>query len=200
MAVASSILTFAGLTVLGIAIAAAYALLVVRRPGAERPPGPSLPARPGPVSVPAVVARLAAVGDQETTFLDRGTGGFVTLGDELLAELESDEPLDEPLDFTMAQLEEFRRKLRAGTLLSLPTKADTREFLLRERFCGALPKVEAREHMLKVLRGQTGYRSFEGAVARLQIAEQWQRYRDEGFATVAIAWLRRNRVPYAEAA
>lgn len=197
MVVASSILTFAGLAVLGIAVAAVYALLVVRRPGAQRPPGRTLAARPGPVSVRAIVARLAVVGDQETTFLDRNTGRFVTLGDELLAELEGDEPLDEPLDFTMAQLEELRRKLRAKTLLSLPTKAETREFLLRERFCGALPEGEAKEQMLKVLRGQTGYRSFEAAVARLQIAEQWQRYRDEGFATVAIAWLQRNRIPCA---
>ncbi len=200
MVLASSILTFAALAALGTAVAVAYALLVVRRPGAERPTGPTLPARHGPVSLRAIVARLAAVGDQETTFLDRSSGRFVTLGDELLAELESDEPLDEPLDFTMAQLEEFRRKLRARTLLSLPTKADTREFLLRERFCDALPEGEGREHMLKVLRGQTGYRSFEAAVARLQIAEQWQRYRDEGFATVAVAWLERNQLSYEEAA
>jgi len=196
LVVASSILTFAGLAVLGIAVAAVYALLVARRPGAQRPPGGTLAARPGPVSVRAIVARLAVVGDQETIFLDRGTGRFVTLGDELLAELESDEPLDEPLDFSVAQLEELRRKLRSKTLLSLPTKAETREFLLRERFCGALPEGEAKEQMLKVLRGQTGYRSFEAAVARLQIAEQWQRYRDEGFATVATAWLQRNRIPY----
>ena len=191
---ASSILTFPFLPAIGIAVAVAYALLVVRRPGADCRPGQTRSAAPGPVSLRDVVARLAAVGDQETTFLDRSTGLYVTLGDELLAELESDEPLDEPIDFTMAQLEEFRRKLRAKTLLSLPTKADTREFQLRERFCGALPEGEAKEDMLKVLRGQTGYRSFEAAVARLQIAEQWQRYRDEGFATVAIAWLERNQL------
>ena len=194
MILASSILTFAFLAAVGIAVTVAYVMLVVRRPGVERPPGRTRPAAPGPVSLRDVVARLAAVGDQETTFLDRSSGVFVTLGDELLADLESDEPLDEPIDFTMAQLEEFRRKLRARTLLSLPTKADTREFQLRERFCGALPEGEAREDMLKVLRGQTGYRSFEAAVARLQIAEQWQRYRDEGFATVAIAWLQRNQL------
>lgn len=193
-------LTLAGLAALGIAIAAAYVLLVVRRPGAARPSVRGLPARPGPVSLREIVARLAAVGDQETTFLDRGSGRFVTLGDELRAELESDEPLGEPLDFTMAHLEEFRRKLRAKTLLSLPTKADTREFQLRERFVGALPEGDAREHMQKVMRGQTGYRSFEGAVARLEIAGQWRRYRDEGFATVAVAWLEKNQVPFTRAA
>ncbi len=51
--------------------------------------------------------------------------------------------------------------------------------------------------MQKVLCGQTGYRSFDGAVTRLRLADQWERFRDAGFSTVAIAWLQRHEIPFA---
>jgi hypothetical protein len=93
-------------------------------------------------------------------------------------------------------LEDLRRKLKAKKLLRLPTKAETKEFQLRERFCAELPEGDAKEEMQKVLRGQTGYRSFDGAVARLHIAENWNQFRDTGFAVVAVAWLQRHEIPF----
>ena len=78
----------------------------------------------------------------------------------------------------------------------MPTKAETKEFQLRERFCADLPEGEAKEEMQKVLRGQTGYRSFDGAVTRLHIADQWERFRDAGFSTVAVAWLQKHGIHF----
>jgi hypothetical protein len=192
---ASSILTFVGLVVLGAVVAGAYVFLVARRTAPGDRPKPVV-VRPGRLSLRAVVESLASVGDDETTFVDRSTGGLVTLGDELAANLGADEPLDEALDFSEAELEQLRRKLRAKLLLPLPTKAQTKEFQLQERFCAGLGEGPAQEQMLKVMRGQTGFRSFDGAVERLGIAEQWQQYRDTGFAGVAIAWLQRNKLPF----
>ena len=100
------------------------------------------------------------------------------------------------IHFSETELEDLRRKLRAGRLLPLPTKAETKEFQLQERFCAGIPEGSAKEQMLKVMRGQTGFRSFDGAVARLGIAEQWHRYRETGFAGVAIVWLERNKLPF----
>ncbi len=195
MLLGSSILTFVGLVGLGAVVAAAYVVLIPRRRGSTDRPRPAV-SRPSRLSLQAVVDRLASVGDDETTFVDRGTGRLVTLGDELVANLGADEPLDEALDFSEAELEDLRRRLRSGTLLPLPTKAQTKEFQLQERFCAGLPEGPQREQMLKVMRGQTGFRSFEGAVARLGIAEQWQQYRDTAFARVAIVWLERNKLPF----
>ncbi len=195
MLLGSSILTFLGLVGLGAVVAVAYVVLIPRRPVSSDRPGPAV-SRPRRLSLRAVVDRLASVGDDETTFVDRGTGGLVTLGDELVANLGADEPLDEALDFTEAELEDLRRKLRTRALLPLPTKAETKEFQLQERFCAGLAEGPQREQMLKVMRGQTGFRSFQGAVARLDIAEQWQQYRDTAFARVAIIWLERNKLPF----
>ena len=191
----SSILTFVGLVGLGAVVAVAYVLLIPRRPASNDRPKPVV-SRPSRLSLRAVVDRLASVADDETTFVDRRTGRMVTLGDELAANLEADEPLDEALDFSETELEDLRRKLRSGRLLPLPTKAETKEFQLQERFCAGIAQGPAKEQMLKVMRGQTGFRSFDGAVARLGIAEQWHRYRDTGFASVAIVWLERNKLPF----
>ncbi len=191
----SSILTFVGLVGLGVLVAVAYVVLIPRRPASTDRPRPAV-SRPSRLSLRAVVDRLASVADDETTFVDRRTGRMVTLGDELAANLEADEPLDEALDFSETELEDLRRKLRSGRLLPLPTKAETKEFQLQERFCAGIAEGPAKEQMLKVMRGQTGFRSFDGAVARLGIAEQWHRYRDTGFAGVAIVWLERNELPF----
>ncbi len=208
MPAVSSILTVIVLLAIGAAVAGAYVLLL-RRSGVGRAPRssgvPDRTGRPGasaprPLSLRAVIDRLAIVGDEETVLLDRPTGRFVMLADQLLVAVEGDDPVEDLIDdtvaFTPAQLEDLRRKLRAKKLLPLPTKAETKEFQLRERFCADLPQGDAKQEMQKVLCGQTGYRSFDGAVTRLHIAEQWNHFRDTGFATVAVAWLQRHEIPF----
>lgn len=195
MLLGSSILTLMGLIGLGAVVAVAYVVLIPRRIASNDRPKSAV-SRPRRLSLRAVVDRLATVGDDETTFVDRSTGRLVTLGDELVANLGADEPLDEGLDFSETELEDLRRKLRSRSLLPLPTKAETKEFQLQEHFCAGLPEGSAQDQMLKVMRGQTGFRSFDGAVERLGIAEQWQQYRDTGFARVAIVWLQRNELPF----
>ena len=209
MPAVSSILTVIVLLAVGAAIAGTYVLLL-RRWGVGRETRSSVAlgktatpraSAPRPVSLRRVVARLAGVGDEETVLLDPRTGRFVMLDNQLLAAVEGDDPVDELMDdtvaFTEAQLENLRRTLRAKKLLPLPSKAETKEFQLRERFCAELPESDAKEEMQKVLRGQTGYRSFDGAVTRLHIAEKWNIFRDAGFATVAVAWLQRHEIPFA---
>ena len=199
--IASSMLTFAGLAGLGVVAGLVYVLLVARGKGHAHVPAARTPrAAPPPLSVRTVVNELVGAGDDETTFLIRASGAFVTLGDELLAILESDEPLEDVIDddtpFSETQLVGLRKALKTRTLLQLPSKAETKEFLLRERFCHELPDGEAKEQMLKVLRGQTGFRSFDGAVQRLGIDESWRRLRDAELAKIAVAWLRKHGIDF----
>lgn len=207
MSGASSILTVVALLAAGGLAALAYVMLLRRagtgrawQPGRTAAVAAAAAGGPRSVSLRAVISRLAAVGDEESVLLDRPSGKFVTLGDRMLAGLEGDEPIEDLMDDTIAfsetQLDDFRRKLRAKQLVPLPTKAETKEFQLRERFCAALPEGEAKEEMQKVLRGQTGYRSFDAAVARLHIAEQWERCRDAGFAPVAVEWLQLHEIRF----
>ena len=193
-------MTIMALLATGGLVAIAYVVLLRRSGTTVRSPGRQVVSAPRPVSLRAVIDRLASVGDEESVLIDRPSGRFVTLGDQLLALLDGDDPVDELIDdtiaFTESQLEELRGKLRAKKLLPLPTKVDTREFQLRERFCGELPDGETKDEMQKVLRGQTGYRSFDGAVTRLHIADQWERFRDAGFSIVATEWLQRHEIPF----
>jgi len=201
----SSTLTVVALLAIGALVAAAYVLLL-HRSGVGRPTRSSggtsrpEPSAPRPLSLRAVIDRLAVVGDEQTVLLDRRTGRFVMLDNQLLAAVESDDPVEDLIDdtvaFTEPQLEELRRKLRAKKLLPLPTKTETKEFQLRERFCAELPEGDAKEEMQKVVRGQTGFRSFDGAVTRLRITEKWNQFRDTGFAAVAVAWLQRHEIPF----
>ena len=194
----SSLLTLIGLVLLGAAAGLAFMLLVGRKPvrtAAAVNAGPRQPAS-RKLSIAAVVEQLARVGDDETTFLDRKTRRFITLRDELLAALQSDEPLETEDQPDASDLEEIRAKLRAKTLLQLPTKAQTKEFLLRERFCEKLPEGPTKEQMRKVLRAETGFRSFEAAVTRLSLAKDWRQFRDAEFARIATDWLEQNRIPF----
>jgi hypothetical protein len=209
MFIASSMLTFLGLMALAAAAALAYFFIPRRPPAARKRPVPAAPAPaapdegdlpadapPAPLSLRAVVDRMVNVGDDESTFLDPAGNRLVTLGDQLLAVLEDDDPIDEAIDFSPEELEDLRSKLKAKRLLPLPTKAETNEFQLQERFCDELPEGEAKEQMLKVLLGQTGFRSFDGAVKRLGIEEAWRHLRDAAYAGIAAAWLEKNGVSF----
>lgn len=197
--IASSMLTFAGLAALGVAAGLIYVLLVARGKG-QVPAARMSRAAPRTLSLQTVVNEFVRAGDDETTFLIRASGAFVTLSDELLAILESKEPVEDVIDddtpFSETQLKGLRKGLKTKSLLQLPSKAETKEFLLRERFCHELPDGEAKEQMLKVLRGQTGFRSFDGAVQRLGIDESWRRLRDAEFAKIAVAWLRKHGIEF----
>ncbi len=197
----SSILTVLALLVIGALVAGAYVLLLRRSGvGSTRLSVRSAASAPRPLSLRAVIDRLTSVGDEESVLLDVPTGRFVTLADQMLAAVKGDDPVEDLIDdtvaFTEAQLEDFRRKLGAKKLLPLPSKAETREFQLRERFCAELPEGDAKQEMQKVLCGQTGYRSFDAAVARLHIAKKWNHFRDAGFSPVAVAWLERHEIPF----
>jgi hypothetical protein len=216
MFVASSTVTLLGLMALATAAVLAY-LFIPRRPAsashrprqaagpagvsgtaapdsgqpAAPPPPPPPPAR---LALSAVVERMANVGDEETTFLDPAGNRLVTLPDLLLAVLEDDDPIEEAIDFSREELEDLRSKLKSKTLLQLPTKAETNEFKFQERFCDDLPEGEAKDQMLKVMLGQTGFRSFDGAVKRLGIEEEWHRLRDAEFARIAFAWVQKHGI------
>jgi hypothetical protein len=203
-------LTLLGLMALATAAVLAYLFIPRRAPSAGRrprqaaaaaAPHPGEPAPPPPpparLCLSAVVERMANVGDEETTFLDPAGNRLVTLGDMLLAVLEGDEPLlEESIDFSTEELDDLRSKLKSKTLLQLPTKAETNEFKLQECFCEGLPEGEAKDQMLKVMLGQTGFRSFDGAVKRLGLEEDWHRLRDAEFARIAIAWLEKNGIAF----
>ncbi len=135
MFIASSILTVIALLATGGLIAVAYVVLLRRTGTTGSSTGQPVASAPRPVSLRAVIDRLASVGDEESVVLDRTTGRFVTLPDQLLAALQGDDPVDELIDetiaFTEPQLEDLRRKLCAKKLLPLPTKAETKEFQLR---------------------------------------------------------------------
>jgi len=44
--------------------------------------------------------------------------------------------------------------------------------------------------------GHTGFRSFDGAVKRLDIEQEWHNVRDGEFATVAVEWLEKHELPF----
>jgi hypothetical protein len=190
------------LVVLAAVAGLVFVLLVGRKPTGARAGAGGAPTRvpaaqPRPFARPtvaAVVEQLARVGDEETSFLDRATGRFVTLRDDLLGALQGDDSLETEDHPDASDLDALRAKLRTKVLLQLPTKAETREFQLKDRFCEGLPDGATREQMLKVLRAETGFRSFEGAVDRLGLGNQWRAFRDAEFARIASAWLQRHRL------
>ena len=112
MPAVSSILTVVVLLAIGAAIGGVYVLLL-RRSAVGRATvssgGPDSTGRPGtsaprPLSLRAVINRLGAVGDEETVLLDRPTGRFVMLADQLLAAVEGDDPVEDLIDDTVERL------------------------------------------------------------------------------------------------
>jgi hypothetical protein len=148
------------------------------------------------VSLRELVDEIVEAGDDETTWLDRTTGEYVTLSEELRAAIENHEELPESGEYDRPRLESIRAKLGSGQLVELPTPFEIGEYSLRERFIALVRSPEQREQLQRALREQSAFHSFEGAVRRLGIAQEWYRVRDGEFAHVALRWLARHGLDY----
>ncbi len=150
------------------------------------------PQQPRIVSLREVVAEMAEVGDNETSFLDTSTGEFVRIADDLVEALRRDEPVAAGRGLDPLRLEQLRARFAAGELVELPTKFEIREYSIRERFIEDIHDAAQREAMLNALRGPNAFRAFEAGLRRLGIEQKWERARDEEFARIAAPWIQEN--------
>ena len=130
--------------------------------------------------------------DETEYYLDKATGKVHMLGREELDAGEDDDPLDGYPEWQREVIEIARRVAqgRDDGLIALPTKWDLNEYEIMRGFCESLPEASVQEALIIAIQGQGAFRRFKDAIHRLDVAEDWYRYRAERFKAIAIDWCR----------
>jgi hypothetical protein len=116
-----------------------------------------------------------------TSYVNRETGAIVTVTDDMA--MGPDGEIDP------ADIEE------SAEFLPLPTSAEIDEWSMMENFALQRPEPLSDE-LLDGISGRGAFRMFRTIVKRARIEDEWFRFRERAFASIAREWLDQHGIPY----
>jgi hypothetical protein len=154
---------------------------------------------PLPVNLQDVVAEMDALSDEHTAYINRKTGELITITDEEARLAEDSESEDDLPDWQAELLPKVREVLDSPDFIPLPDRFEIDEWTIMRHFAEAQPNPEHREDLLSAIRGRGAFRMFKSLLPRLNLREEWFRFRAEAFEQIASDFLEVNGVPYTPA-
>jgi len=115
------------------------------------------------------------------SYVNRQTGAIVTVTEDMA--MGPDGELD-PAD--IEESDEF---------LPLPTSAEIEEWSMMEEFAQQRPEPLSDE-LLDDLNGRGAFRMFRTIAKRARLEDEWDRFRDRAFASIARKWLDEHGISY----
>lgn len=134
--------------------------------------------------------------DSETigSWLDRKTGEVVIVESEVMDAVEAEEE-DDLLDWQKEELV-VARAIHAGDprYLALPTKFDFHEYRYMEKFIETVPDADKAGQLWRAIKGKGAFRHFKDTAHRLDVIEDWYRYRDDAMNEFMLRWAEVNEI------
>jgi hypothetical protein len=115
---------------------------------------------------------------------------------QLAEDSESD---DELLDWQAEMMPKVREVLGSPDFIPLPDKFEIDEWTIMRHFAESQSNPEHREDLLSAIRGRGAFRMFKSTLPRLNLREEWFRFRAEALEQIASDFLEINGVPYTPA-
>ena len=149
------------------------------------------------VSLKDVVDAIDLPSDEWTSYFNPKTGEIVTVTEEDHY-LVGDEMLDEQglPPWQRENLTETREALESGDFLALPDKFEIHEWAMMERFSSDQGSAVRREELSDAIHGRGAFRSFRSAIRRLDIENDWFRFRQLAFEEIAKDWLKAHDISF----
>ena len=154
---------------------------------------------PLPVNLQDVVAEMDALSDEHKAYINRKTGELITITDEEAQLAEDSESEDDLPDWQAEMLPKVREVLGSPDFIPLPDKFEIDEWTIMRHFAESQANPEHREDLLSAIRGRGAFRMFKSTLPRLNLREEWFRFRSEALEQIASDSLEVNGVPYTPA-
>jgi hypothetical protein len=151
---------------------------------------------PLPVNLQDVVAEMDALSDEHTAYINRKTGELITISDEEARLAEDSESEDDLPDWQAEMMPKVREVLDSPDFIPLPDRFEIDEWTIMRHFAESQSNPEHREDLLSAIRGRGAFRLFKSLLPRLNLREEWFRFRAEALEQIAIDFLEVNGVPY----
>lgn len=153
------------------------------------------------VKIDDLTDALDMVSPESAAWLDRETGRVLIIEDRIMADADSDDPIDPAHlpDWEAAELIAARDLLRdPGRGIELPTAFDFHEYSHMERFIGTLANPDDSGQLMRAIKGRGAFRHFKDTAHRLGVIDAWYAYRDDAARTFMLDWARAHDIPVDE--
>ena len=130
------------------------------------------------VSLKDVVDAMDLPNNEWTSYLNPKTGEIVTMTDDDRHLVEDDDLDEQDLpEWQRESVAKAREALESGDFVALPDKFEIYEWAIMERFASSQASARRRDELLDAIHGRGAFRSFRNAIRRLDIEDQWFRFR-----------------------
>lgn len=154
-----------------------------------------------PIDLEALVGEMQFQSDEMHGYFDRESGTIFCVPDDAVVAAEdgtlgeADAWEDEAVEEAQAIAEDDGTRF-----VALPDPFNIHEWQMMKRFATGLADDDARSQLLDALHGRGAFRMFKNVAERLDLLEQWHRFRDAAYRQVAIDWCEEHGISYEPAA
>jgi hypothetical protein len=152
-----------------------------------------------PVSLERLVQELVVVSDDVSIYLDKRTGEFVPVTDEMMILADRDpHPFDGHLEWEREAAEAVRAIEDSDRYLPIPDRWEIDQHRLQSRFAATLEGDRLREEFEDALRGRGAMRRFRNLIQRHDLERSWHDFESAALNRIAREWLEKNGLPFRE--
>ena len=148
------------------------------------------------VSLRDVIEEMDLLSDEATAYINQKTGELITLTDEILAFAEEPDEAADASQWQKDLLPKAQEVLVSEDFIPLPGKFEIHEWSIMERFARSLTDAAVSDELDAALHGRGAFRRFKDAVRRLEIADEWYRFRDAALEEIAIEFLEAHGIAF----
>ncbi len=152
-----------------------------------------------PVLLSELVSEMEAQTEGWSTFVNKQTSEIVGLPSDVFEFLDSGEDDDEYFGDAPKEVLEVGRQINneRDHYVALPDQFDIHEWAIMRKFGDSMDSAELRSELLAAIHGSGAFRHFKATVDRLDLRDDWFRFRDQAMERIAIEWLDDNEIPWA---
>lgn len=153
------------------------------------------------VKLEDIIDAMELQDDEYSHYLEKKTGKIELISDDEIrdAECDDDDDRSEPLEWEKERIEVAKKILEnEDDFIELPTRYEIHEYRIMEEYIETVPNPKIQELLYKAIRGKGAFRMFKDTAHNYDVIEDWYKYKQEAFKTIAIRWCKDNEIEYSE--
>ena len=148
------------------------------------------------VSLRDVIEEMELSSDEATAYINRKTGELITITNEMFTMAEDPDEAAEAAEWQKEFLPKAREVAASEDFIPLPSKFDIHEWSIMERFARSITDAAVSDELDAAVHGRGAFRRFKDAVHRLEIADEWYRFRDAALEEIAVEFLETHGIAF----
>jgi len=150
-----------------------------------------------PISLESLVEELTIVRDDLITYLDKRTGEFVTLTDDMMTLADADPESRDRLPEWQREVAEVVRAIdETDRYIAIPDRWEINQLRILDRFAGTLEDDELQAEFRDALHGRGVFRRFRNLIQRHGLEKAWSDFEQAALTRFARDWLETNGLPF----